>query len=376
MFKSKSYSLKKLLIPLLLLTSMILGACSSATAATNSAPTGAPTAAPAAASNSAAAAASTAAPAATADPHADWPSKFIVGLFAGDDPQATTFTNEPFRAYLQEQLGIPVEIITGGSYSAVIEAMRVKKADAMSVGPFSYTLAVQEANAEALGAGISANAKDPKYDPKLLPYYYSVIITKKGSGVANLADLKGKDFTFVDPASTSGHLMPKALLIKNGLDPDKDMKTVFAGSHPSSVMAVWNDKVPAGATYEGNLYNLWKDGQVDLCFFPDDQINKVRTPEEIKAVYDACPDGKLVIIAMTDPIPNTPFAVRSDLPASFKAAVKTALLAIKDHPDLVPTLKRWYVDPTQDLGLKNLDAFYDPLREVAKLLDLDLKSMQ
>ncbi len=81
------------------------------------------------------------------------------------------------------------------------------------------------------------------------------------------------------------------------------------------------------------------------------------------------------MIAMTDPIPNTPFAVRSDLPVSFKAEVKAALLAIKDTPDLIPELKRWYVDPTQDLGLKNLDAFYNPLREVAKLLDLDLKAM-
>jgi phosphonate transport system substrate-binding protein len=351
----KSFSLKHLLLLVLLVSTLVTACSPSATAATNPAP------------NTPA----TAAPAATADPHAGWPSKFIVGMFAGDDPQKVTFDNEAFRAYLEKQLGIPVEIITGGSYSAVIEAMRVKKADAMSVGPFSYTLAVQEANAEALGAGITADAKDPKYDAKKLPYYYSVIITKKGSGVATLADLKGKDFTFVDPASTSGHLMPKALLIKNGLDPDKDMKTVFAGSHPSSVSAVWNDKVPAGATYEGNLYNLSKDGQVDLCFWPDGELNKARTPEEIKAVYDA----KLVIIGMTDPIPNTPFAIRSDLPASFKAEVKAALLAIKDHPELVPDLKRWYVDPSQDLGLKNLDAFYNPLREVAKLLDLDLKAM-
>ncbi len=264
LLKSKSFSLKKLLIPLLLLASIVLAACSSATAATNPAPT--------------------AAAAATADPHAGWPSKFIVGFFAGDDPQKVTFDNEAFRVYLEKRLGIPVELITGGSYSAVIEAMRAKKADAMQVGPFSYTLAVQEAGAEALAVGITADAKDPKYNAKKLPYYYSVIFTKKGSGIATLADLKGKDFTFVDPASTSGHLMPKALLLKNGLDPDKDMKTVFAGSHPSSVIAVWNDKAPAGTTYETNLNTLSTGGQVELCFWPDGELNKVRTPEENKAV--------------------------------------------------------------------------------------------
>ncbi len=344
-------------VALVLLGSLTLTACNATTSAGNPTPT------PLKAT-------------ATADPKAGWPAKFVVGFFAGDNPEAIMLNNEPMRVYLEKWLGIKVELVTGSSYSAVIEAMRAKKADAMQVGPFSYILAVQEAGAEALGAGISANAKDPKYDPKIAPYYYSVIITKKGSGISTLADLKGKDFSFVDPASTSGHLMPRSLLVKAGLNPDKDMKTIFAGSHPTSVSAVWNDKVQAGATYLGNVYNLHTEKQVELCFWPDGDIAKRRTEQEIREMYDACPKGKLVIIAMTDPIPNTPFAVRSDLPASFKAEVKAALLALKDNPEEIAKIKRWYVDPSKELGLKNLDAFYNPLREVAKILDLDLKTMQ
>jgi hypothetical protein len=34
------------------------------------------------------------------------------------------------------------------------------------------------------------------------------------------------------------------------------------------------------------------------------------------------------------------------------------------------------VDPSPQLGLPDLDAYYDRLREVAKLLDLDLKGLQ
>jgi phosphonate transport system substrate-binding protein len=202
------------------------------------------------------------APAATAkaDPKAGWPEKFVMGYFAGDDPNKVLETNEAFRAYMEEKLGIPVEMVTGTSYSAVIEAMRVKKADAMEVGPFSYTLAVQEAGAEALAVNVTA--ENANYDPGRPPYYFSIIFTKKGSGIATLQDLKGKDFNFVDPASTSGHLMPKTLLIKNGLNPDIDMTTVFAGSHPTSVISVWNDKAPAGATYEQNMVDLAADGQV------------------------------------------------------------------------------------------------------------------
>jgi phosphonate transport system substrate-binding protein len=265
-------------------------------------------------------------------------------------------------------------MITGTSYSAVIEAMRVDKVDSMEVGPFSYTLAVQEAGAEALAVNVAAENK--VYDADTPPYYFSIIFTKKGSGIATLQDLKGKDFNFVDPASTSGHLMPKTLLIKNGINPDTDMKTVFAGSHPTSVISVWNDKAPAGATYEQNMLDLATEGQVEYCSFSDGQASKFRTAEEIKANYEACPEGKLVAIGYSDPIPSTPFAIRSNLPQSFKDAVKAALLEIKDHPDLVTQTGQWYVDPAPEMGLANLDAFYNPLRDVAKLLDLDLKAMK
>ena len=135
-------------------------------------------------------------------------------------------------------------------------------------------------------------------------------MTKKGSGITGIQDLKGKGFSFVDPASTSGHLAPKTLLLKNGINPDKDMQTVFAGSHPTSLLSVWNGKTPAGATFEGNLLNLASSGQVKWCMYPDNKINVKRTPEELKAQYANCPDGSIVIIAQSDPIPNTPFAVR------------------------------------------------------------------
>lgn len=305
----------------------------------------------------------------------DWPETFRVGFFAGDDAEKTLKDNEPFRVYMEEKLGIPVELFTGTSYSAVIEAMRADRVEAMLVGPFAYVLAVQEAQAEALAISVGLEADATTYDPNAPTHYYSTIFTKKGSGIGTLEDLKGKDFTFVDPASTSGHLAPKTLLIKNGINPDTDMKTVFAGSHPSSVLAVWNDQAPAGATFENNLYTLAKEGQIEFCGFADGKTAVKRTPEAIKAVYDACPDGSLVIIAFSDEIPSTPLAVRSNLPDSLKTAVKDALLAIKESDELITKMAGWYVDPSADLGLETLDQYYNSLRDIAKLLNLDLKEL-
>lgn len=313
---------------------------------------------------------------ATVDPRAGWPKVFRLGLFGGDDAEEVLANNEPFKQYLEQRLGIPVEVFTGTSYGAVIEAMRADRVDAMRVGPFSYVLAVQEAKAEALAVSISTTAKEPKYDPAIKPFYISVVFTKKGNGITKLEDVKGKGFNYVDPASTSGHLAPKTTLLKNGINTDKETQAVFAGSHPTSVISVWNDKAPAGATNEGNLVRLADSGQIKWCNYPDGQINKVRTAAEIKAVHDACPNGNIVVLAQTDPIPNTPFAIRQELPDSFKAEVKKALLDIKNQPELIAKTKYWFDDPSGEMGLQSLDQFYNSLRDIAKLLNLNLKELE
>jgi phosphonate transport system substrate-binding protein len=309
------------------------------------------------------------------DPRAGWPTTFRVGLFGGDDAEETVRNAAPMKKLLEEKLGIPVEIFTGTSYGAVIEAMRADRVDAMTVGPFAYVLAVQEAQAEALAVSISTTANPPVYNSATLPYYISVIFTKKGNGITKIDDIKGKGFNFVDPASTSGHLAPKTKLINLGYNPDKDFQTVFAGSHPTSALSVWNDKAPAGATNEGNLKKLNDEGQIKWCEWPDKQINKPRPQAEIDAHFKSCPDGTIVVLTQTDPIPNTPFAVRQELPQSFKDAVKAALLTTKDDPAFITARKAWYVDPAPGLKLTSLDQFYNPLRDIAKLLNLNLKEL-
>ena len=49
-----------------------------------------------------------------------------------------------------------------------------------------------------------------------------------------------------DPASTSGHLFPAYWLSKNGIDPEKDVKGFYAGSHAASYEALVNHKAQAG----------------------------------------------------------------------------------------------------------------------------------
>lgn len=311
----------------------------------------------------------------------EWPDKLTCGLFGGDDAEATLENNAPLAAYLSDWLGIPVEYTTGTSYNAVIEAARAKRVDCYQVGPFAYILGVQEANAEALAISVSTSAEPAVYDPSIQPYYYSVISTVKGSGVESVADLPGRSFSFVDPASTSGHLIPRAGLLKAGIDvdnPDLDIQTMFAGSHPTSGLAIASGKVDAGATTEATIRNMGVENTADVCFWEDGEIGKERTTEQLQQLFADCPDGYMVPILYSDPIPSTPFAISQDMPESLKQAIKDALLATKYNEEFVAQTGRWYVDPNleQGLGLPHLDAMYNPLRETAEALDLDLKSIE
>jgi phosphonate transport system substrate-binding protein len=317
----------------------------------------------------------------------DWPTVFSFGRFAGDDSANALLTAEPLRAYLEEKLGIPVLVNVGTSYTAVIAAMAAGQVDAMEVGPFSFVIAEREANAEAIAVGAEESSLETTdtvvFDPTIRPFYYSVFVTIKGNTnaagteIRTLADLEGVDFAFVDPASTSGRNAPVVRLINEieGLetpgDVDSWLNPIFAGSHPSAVLALVNGDVQAAATYEGNLINLRSEGQAEVCGFEDDQAGVTLTQEMLDQIYEDCPEGSIFVIAQSDPIPNTPFAVRADLPQSFKDAIQAALLGIKDDDAALQSIRRWYVNPADDpelaeeLGLETLADFYDVVRDIA-----------
>jgi ABC-type phosphate/phosphonate transport system substrate-binding protein len=168
--------------------------------------------------------------------------------------------------------------------------------------------------------------------------------------------------------------VPKTELLRAGLVPDKDVKTRFAGSHAAALLSLWNGTADAAATADAALRHYARDGRYEYCDFPADQIGRRRTPADVKAVFDACPDGKLVAIHAAA-IPGTPFAVRGDLPDDLKAVIKASLLSTPQDPEFIRAARLWYIDPSIEMKLPNVFAYYDGVREMATLLDLDLRRL-
>lgn len=195
-----------------------------------------------------------------------------IGLIPAEDQREMLKQYEGIIEYLEESVGMEIKPFVATDYSGVIEAMRSGKLDIAYFGPFSYVLAADVANVEAFAVPMRSDGRTT---------YNSIIIAHAETGIKSISDLKGKTFAFVDPASTSGHLFPRAMLQKAGIDPEKDFSSmVFAGGHDAVELAVKNRKVDAGADSDKTYDRMVKDGLIDP------KVN--------------------IIIAKSDPIPARP----------------------------------------------------------------------
>jgi phosphonate transport system substrate-binding protein len=121
-------------------------------------------------------------------------------------------------------------------YAAVVESLATKKLDLAWLGGFTYVQAKIRTNGTAIP--IVQRAEDAVFTSKF--------ITADPS-IQTLADLKGKTFAFGAPSSTSGSLMPRYFLLQDGLNPEKDFKTVaYSGAHDATVAFVAAGKAEAG----------------------------------------------------------------------------------------------------------------------------------
>ena len=218
-------------------------------------------------------------------------------------------------------------------YSSMIEAMRFGRIEVAYFGPLSYVLAKSKApNIEPFAVGVT---KGP-------PTYKGVIIAQADGPVKSIQDIKGKIVGFGDPASTSSHLIPRALLAKNELVGNTDYKVVHLGTHDAVARAVPSGQVQAGALSEEIFNNLIAKKSVDAT--------------------------KLKVIALSDPIPNYPMVLQGKLDPKLKGAIRDAFLNIKDQAILKPFRAEGFVTTN--------DKAYDILRDTAKVLDLDLSKFK
>ena len=268
------------------------------------------------------------------------PGKLVIAVYTGgDNPMGIKSAMKQIKYYFESGLGMDVDFIFTTDYTSVIEAIRAKKAHVAYMSPFSYVLASQTHDITP----IVTMGEDGK--PHL---YHSVIFTNYKTNLNSIDDLKarakGLTLCFADPASTSGHLIPRAYLTTLGLNPDSAFKQViFAGSHAACILSVTSGKIDVGcSTKEYGIDLLTRRGMLK--------------------------EGQIKVLWSSDPIVSSPIVVRNDLNKNLAEKIKGLYLNMaKNAPDVFAQyVKLYYTHPEKLSYMTVQDSMYNGLRKIAR----------
>lgn len=235
---------------------------------------------------------------------AGWRAQFRelrMGVSSAENERDAISRQQPFAAYMERKLGVPLRVFRATDYAGVVEALRSDNIEFARIGPANYALARR-----VMGDRIVAFAKDIGDDGRT--GYNSVAFVKADSPAQRLEDLRGKSFAFADPNSTSGFAFPSYFMRRAGIDPATFFsRTGFSGSHEQSVIAVLNGTYDAGATFwnsptRGNIQRMVEKNMI--------------------------PAGSTRIIWTSPEIPNSPWVLRTALPEDLKRDWTQAVMAL------------------------------------------------
>jgi phosphonate transport system substrate-binding protein len=226
-----------------------------------------------------------------------------IGFVPAEDAQQVLQNAQPIIDLLRQKLGMEIQPFVAADYTGIVEALRVKKLDVAFLAPASYVLAKNEANIRVI----------LKSERKGIPYYYAAIITRADSGIKTLEDLRGRTFAFGDSLSTTGNVIPRKMLKERGIDPARDFKQIlYAGAHDATVLAVFNGKVDAGATYANS------PDSGDTAW-----IRYLKKPEDIR---------KIRAIAFSEPIPADNLVISADLDDGIAKKIEELFVELSRDP--------------------------------------------
>jgi len=168
----------------------------------------------------------------------------VISAIPDQDPEKLQRLYGKVATYLSGALGVPVEYRPVTDYTASVVAFKAGDLDLVWYGGLTGV----QARLEVPGSHAIAQRD-------IDTAFHAVFITRQGSGIRSLADLKGHTLTFGSEMSTSGRLMPQYYLQQaiGGLESLRGTPG-FSGSHDKTIALV------TAGTYDAGALNaqVWK----------------------------------------------------------------------------------------------------------------------
>ena len=262
------------------------------------------------------------------------PATLKVALLPDENAATIIQDNKPLQAFLEKKLNKNIKLIVTTDYSSMIEAMRFGRIDIAYFGPASYTIAKDKMKGGKLD--IEPFAARVKRGSAT---YQSVVIASAKSGLTSIKDMKGKGLqvAFGDQASTSSHFAPKFTLMQADVITGKDYKENFLGAHDAVAINVQQNNAQVGGLSRPIFERLLRKGQIDKT--------------------------KVKVLAYSKPLPQYPWAMRTDLKSDLQMAIRKAFYSLKKGTNTGDAILK----PFKGEGFgKVTDADYDIIRSIRK----------
>ena len=224
-----------------------------------------------------------------------WPTEITFGEVGESDATTLLQSLAPLVKLVQDKMDVKLNVTTGTSYAAMIEAQEAGKAQLVAYGPFSYWIALNHGlKIQNVGLDITAPNTDGGY------YSYAVVDPQRTSDINSIKDVAGKKVCFSDPASTSGYLYPSYGLLQVGISPSTGVTPVFAGSDSTTAIDVAQGSCQVGFTNNFSLPTIYTANHISK--------------------------SAIKIIWTSPEIPGNPVAASDSLPQSFRTALENLLV--------------------------------------------------
>lgn len=243
-----------------------------------------------------------------------------VGVLGGSDAAYRLATLEPFRVYLQDKTGVPVEIVPSPTYDALIDAQVAGQVDYAIYSATAYATALVKCDCvEAFAAPVAADGALG---------FYSVLVARSGDNIDDLGDAEGKRLGLGPADSVAGSLVPRRAFTAEGIDAETYFLSVAEYPTPEdAVMALLRGEVDLAAGWSsltgsaalgyafGTLNAMVADGVLDM--------NRVK------------------VVWQSRLIPFGPHALRAGLPPELKSILSGALLSMaREDPEALDAIDR------------------------------------
>ncbi|MBL8911469.1 MAG: PhnD/SsuA/transferrin family substrate-binding protein, partial [Archangium sp.] len=167
------------------------------------------------------------------------------------DPRVLAEDIEPMRKHVEEKTRRPVEIVYASSYRDLGDQLLDGGVEFAAMPPALFVRTeARDKRIKALALKLVGGSSGTD----------GILVATEASGIAVIADLKGKTLCVPDLESTTGMLFPQVAAKKAGLEWEKDVTVVVSGNHLQVLRDVTAGKCTAGATYSAALLNAVTQG--------------------------------------------------------------------------------------------------------------------